>query len=315
LLLFKRFFLGIAVFVFAAFITPTPISLPEVLSLAKADWGQLAVQFSGSHLIVFTILLIIVAVFWNYHRSLAEAVSAVAFAIVAFALLFITPNPQLSLVAAQGGAHAPMLTSANVSLRQAEHQLLAWASANRMITVVIVLVVLFALFNYYGDLSGMLSTGLAIVATLALLPYIYNIYPIPRHKSYYAEVVHELWLPAEKIVARGGHVYYGYALSTSDGWFTILETNKKIVYLPADDIVGRSVCQPKTNPEPAPYPPLIPILYAKPSPTPACARNPSSTTITPIVSQGESFRAKASASELREKDWPDYSARPVSRDH
>ncbi len=94
--------------------------------------------------------------------------------------------------------------------------------------------------------------------------------------------MHEIWLPAEKIVLTNGRVYYGYALATSDGWFTVLETNRTIVYLRADDLASRSVCQPVTSPQSGQYPPLIPILYTKPTPTPACADNPRRTSVTPV---------------------------------
>jgi hypothetical protein len=111
----------------------------------------------------------------------------------------------------------------------------------------------------------------AIVATFALFPYVSAFYPIPQqHGSYYSEVLHELWLPAEKIVTAKGQIYYGYILSSDTVWDTVLLTNRKILYLHDQDIVHRSVCQPLSTPEPARYPPLIPLLYTEPAPTPPC---------------------------------------------
>ena len=111
------------------------------------------------------------------------------------------------------------------------------------------------------------------------------------HRStYYVKVLHELWLPAEKVVLRSGLVYSGYVLSDSDGWFTVLRANKTISYLRADDVIRRSVCQPRTNPKPPPYPPLVSLLYSKPPSTPACPRRDISVTLTSLRSKSEPLR-------------------------
>src|SRR6266487_1049238 len=97
LLLFRRFLLSIMTFVFAAFITPTSISLPDVFGLAKADWQNLAAVFSDHRIITIVIVLAILAVLWIYNRSFAEALSIVVAMAVAVALLIAIPNAQLSL--------------------------------------------------------------------------------------------------------------------------------------------------------------------------------------------------------------------------
>src|SRR5215831_3610813 len=44
LLLLKRFLLSIMAFVFAAFITPTAVALPELFGYAKTQWQNLTIQ-------------------------------------------------------------------------------------------------------------------------------------------------------------------------------------------------------------------------------------------------------------------------------
>src|SRR5215831_4225079 len=138
LLLFKRFFLSIIAFVFAAFITPTPLTLSQLLIIAEADWHQLAGLVSGEWLITIAVVLAIVAILWNYSRSLAEAVSIVAVAVVAISLLLVRPSGQVSLVA-----------QANEGMHQGEQQLITWASSDWGLTMVAAAIIVFAIVKYY----------------------------------------------------------------------------------------------------------------------------------------------------------------------
>ena len=69
LLLFRRFLLSIMTFIFAAFITPTSISLPEVFSFAKAEWQSLVARFSDYRPMTIVIVLAILIALWAYNRS------------------------------------------------------------------------------------------------------------------------------------------------------------------------------------------------------------------------------------------------------
>jgi len=278
LLLFKRFFLSIIAFVFAAFITPTPLTLSQLLIIAEADWHQLAGLVSGEWLITIAVVLAIVAILWNYSRSLAEAVSIVAVAVVAISLLLVRPSGQVSLVA-----------QANEGMHQGEQQLITWASSDWGLTMVAAAIIVFAIVKYYTPF-GLASTVVAIIATLALIPYVLNIYPFPHQRDYYVQALHEPWLPAQTITLRSGLVYSGYVLSTDASWFTVLLTDKTIVYLLAADVTKRSVCQPGASLAPPRYPPLIPLLYTPPSKTRACPPSPVSATLVSIRSHGESLR-------------------------
>ena len=282
LLLFRRFFLSIIAFIFAAFITPTSISLHDALILAAADWHRLlsqVYQISGSQLVAIAVVFAIGAFLWTYHRDFLEAVSTVVMLIVVLAIIFSAPA-QLALP---------------VKLRLASngnHQIYAWASANRLLAVVIVFGFIFVLLMYHQSLSGVVTAVVAVAATIALFPYVYNIYPVPRQHSYYAEALAEPWLPAERIVLNSGRVDYGYVLSTSDGWFTVLLTARTITYIPANHVAKRSVCQPATSVGPSSYPPLITTLYHRPPHIPACSANPSGFTF--FRSKGQSLKRIAS---------------------
>ena len=142
------------------------------------------------------------------------------------------------------------------------------------------------------DFLGWLLTGVvAVVATIAFLPYVHFIYPVPQNRPYYAEVTHDMWLPAERIELDTHLAYYGYVLSSNNGWFTVLLANSRvIVYLSAHEVVGQSVCQPKMLAQPKQYPPLIPWLYHPPPSLPSCKSKDEIALITPFLSRGESLR-------------------------
>jgi hypothetical protein len=279
LLLLKRFFLSIMLFVFAAFITPSPLSLRDAARIASLDWhhmGQIVGHFlsdvsrssassSLGPVIALAVLLFSLAVIgplWSHHRELIEVAGMIVIVIVAAALLLPTSSMHLSIPVS--------IRIANEADNQREHQFVTLTTAYWPIAIATGLSIIF-LTRHYSTFPKLLSATVAIVATFALFPYVSAFYPIPQqHGDYYSEVLHELWLPAEKIVLAKGQIYYGYILSGDTVWDTVLLTNRKILYLHDQDIVQRSVCQPISTPQPAPYPPLIPLLYTKPAPTPPC---------------------------------------------
>jgi hypothetical protein len=96
LLLTRHFLLSIFAFAFTAFITPTAITLTDVLDLVQADWHHLVAMISDNRRTIFIIVLVVLLLPWGYNRSLPEALSAVVAIAVAAALLFALPNPLLS---------------------------------------------------------------------------------------------------------------------------------------------------------------------------------------------------------------------------
>ena len=290
LLLSRHFLLSILAFAFAAFITPTSITLTDVVGLAQADWYHLVVMISDNRQTIFMILLVILVVLWVYNRSLPEALSAVVVMAVAVALLFALPNPLLSQHLQSAGTNEQRI------VLQASSGAYGFTGAQILIAL-IVLAVVFVFLAYPKDVSGqvegyswMLSVAVALIATIALFPYVRYIYPVPQHRNYYTEAAHTMWLPAERIALGTHRIYYGYILSSGGGWFTVLSANSRtIVYLPTGDVVSRSVCQPRLAAQPQQYPPLVPWLYHPPSRLPACASYDGTPSITSFLSKGESL--------------------------
>ena len=297
LLLFRRFLLSVIVFIFAAFITPTPVSLAEVVSLVAADWHrllQLVPHSEGAIAIELVLLsLVVIGPLWAHHRELAEVAGAVILAIIATSLLLTTSRERLSLKG--------KLQLAAVSEVKNQHQLMRLTTSHGLI-VLAILTSIMLLTLLYSNFPRLLSVAVAIIATVVLFPYVTSLYPVPHQNNYYSKVLHELWLPAEKIVMRSGHIYYGYILASDLTWNTVLLTSRTIVYLHTDDVMHRSVCQPRGTPQPASYPPLIPLLYTPPSPTPLCASS-SPITVVPsisVLSHGQSLKAMS----LKVHVWP-----------
>jgi hypothetical protein len=147
-----------------------------------------------------------------------------------------------------------------------------------------------------GGLPWLVTGAVAVIATIAFFPYIHFIYPVPQYRDYYTEATHAMWLPAERIELNTGRVYYGYVLSSANGWFTVLLANSRVIVdLLAREVVGRSVCRPMMSvqsnapTQPKQYPPLIPWLYHQPRSLPSCARRDEITVPTPYLSKGESL--------------------------
>jgi hypothetical protein len=276
LLLFRQFFLSIVAFLFAAFITPTPLTLPVALPIVKTEARQMLSQPSGSALALALIILILV-ILVRYTNNLVEVLSGLVIVFSALMLLFVTWNDHLtsplSLSLAGNGEH--------VIIGRLENPIIA----------VLILVLPFIFVSFYNNSALVWASVMAIVATIVLIPYMYNIFPVPHHQNYYAEVIHELWLPSEAITLNSGFIYYGYVLSADTVWFTVLLLNSRtIVYLHTGQVARRAVCQAGQQDQAYPYPPLVRIFYTPPPHIPSCVPK-----VLSIRSDGESLNAISSA--------------------
>ncbi len=292
LLLFRRFLLSIMTFIFAAFISPTSISLVEGFGIAKTYWERTSTIVLAHLGWYIPIILFIFVALWIYNRSFVEGISSVVVIFAAVTLLIALPN-----------LHFPMPVQAASS---GEHRILISATAEtstlsrRWILDLLILTLVYLLIRYLRpktliggvDSFGWLLTGvIAVVATVAFFPYVHFIYPVPQDHSYYAEVTHNMWLPEERIELNTRLVYYGYVLSSDTEWFTVLLANSRVIaYLSADEIVERSVCQPSMPAQPKQYPPLVPWLYHAPTSINACESRDEVALITAFRSTGESLR-------------------------
>jgi hypothetical protein len=293
LLLFRRFLLSIMTFIFAAFISPTSITLAEGLATAETYWNRTSTTVLANFGIAIPIVLIIFVALWIYNRSFIEGLSTIVVMFAAITLLIALPNLHLPtpLQSASNGEQLLLisLTAETSTLSQ------RW-----LLLDLVVLILGYVLIRYLApktlvggiDFLGWLLTGtVAVVATIAFLPYIHFIYPVPQNRPYYAEITHDMWLPTERIKLDTHLAYYGYVLSSNNSWFTVLLANKRvIVYLPAHQVESQSVCQPKMLAQPKQYPPLIPWLYHKPPSLPSCNSKDEIALITPFLSRGQSLK-------------------------
>lgn len=292
LLLLRRFLLSVMTFIFAAFISPTSVTLTQGLDLARADWARATALAANHRIIILGILLVIFAAVWIYNRSFLEGLSIIAVMVAAVTLLIAIPNPYSPLSLQLAGND--------------EHHIAARASSaafgNTLLEIVgclVILAVILATSIYFGGVlegfSWLITGILAVVATIAFFPYIHFIYPVPQHRSYYAEVTHDMWLPAQRIELNTHHAYYGYVLASDTRWFTVLLVNSRLIaYLPAPEVVSRSVCQPRMSVQPKQNPPLIPWLYHPPRSLPPCASQDEISLITSLPSRGESISSPRS---------------------
>jgi hypothetical protein len=291
LLLFRRFLLSILAFLFAAFITPTSITLAQSADLAVADWHQLLAQIASYRGTAIVIALVVFAAVWFYNRSFLEGLSIVVAMVVAFVLLIAVPIAHLSppLRLAGNTERGMVARAAYGAYGYSGHDILF-----ALIVVALVTVTLAYPSTFSGQLLGyswLLIGAVALVTTIVLFPYVHYIYPVPQNRNYYAEATHAMWLPTERIVLKTHRIYYGYVLSSDGVWYTVLLAHSRtIAYLPAADVAGRSVCQPVLTDQPKQYPPLIPWLYNPPSPLPACPPYDLAPSVTSYQSAGESLR-------------------------
>lgn len=298
LLLTRHFLLSAMSFVFAAFISSTFITAAEGLRVAEAYWNR-TVDVSHNYRAVALIILIVTFVaVWIYNRSFAEGLSIIVVMIAAATLLIAIPNASFPLQI--------RLASNN------EHHLVTRVSSGafgysglQILAALGILAIIFIVYNtsaasnaragLVDSFSWLLTSVVALIATIAFFPYLHFIYPVPQSHGYYAEAAHSMWLNAERIELDTHLVYYGYVLTSDDQWFTVLLVNsRRVAYLPATEVVGRSVCQPKMSAQPEQHPPLIPWLYHPPAQIPACRSQDEIPLITAFLSSGQSLRVIAS---------------------
>lgn len=113
---------------------------------------------------------------------------------------------------------------------------------------------------------------LAVLASSLILPYVWNIYPIPRTIGYYSALISQPWLPAERITVGSDALVIGYTLSASDTWVIILDARTRTIrYVPAADVTGRLVCQLNSEHLIASNPsPLVPLSTVRTPQLPSC---------------------------------------------
>lgn len=261
LLLARQFFLSIVAFTFTVFIAPTTMKLPVTRDLATADIHHLIAQAETYWPITLLLAVLIFVLAYLHHGSLIEALATILALAVAASILFAPAVAHLTL------PHSLHSAAADVDRIITAISASPWRAVGLGVVVAALL-----LIGHSGSVPGAVTTAVALIVAIVLTPYLYDLYPLPGRSSYYVDVLRSPWLPSEKFALSAGHNYYGYALSTSDGWFTILlSKDRTIVYVPADHVVRQAVCETASQAKVPADPPLITTFYTKPPRIRACA--------------------------------------------
>jgi hypothetical protein len=92
--------------------------------------------------------------------------------------------------------------------------------------------------------SVFLRTAAAPVASILLFPYVFQIYPVPFNGGFYAELLRQPWLPAERITLTTHQNLIGYVLSSGSDWFIVLSDNSRTIsYYHAKEVATQQVCR------------------------------------------------------------------------
>ena len=104
-----------------------------------------------------------------------------------------------------------------------------------------------AIFSGISILSvgmGAFTRTIGTIASIALVPYLMAIYPLPYKDNSYATELRRPWLPSETISLASNQKVVGYTLSSSSDWLVVLdEKTRHVEYYPSREVVRRSICQ------------------------------------------------------------------------
>jgi hypothetical protein len=292
LLLFRHFLLSALTFVFTAFIAPTSLLFPTTRRLATADTHQLVARIGANQILTVAIALLIGIVCYLYLRSIAETIATLLLLAAAVALLSAPVIQDLYLPTSLRSANSDEGRIVSFSHRMVTSPLGDTVHSVIVITFVALIIAVVAAnliglwvgwpvpfeatLNGISSLTKSLPEIVTIMAALliavAFFPYIYNMYPIPHRTEYYVGILRSPWLPAEKFSLSSGRSYYGYALSTDQDWFVILlSKTRKIIYVPAHEVIHQAVCQTVSERQLPVEAPLITTFYAPPPVIRDCA--------------------------------------------
>lgn len=130
---------------------------------------------------------------------------------------------------------------------------------------------LLLLFDLAGLNFNVLMRTVATVASIALIPTVALLYPLPFSNAYYAQLVRQPWLPAETITLTSGQELIGYVLSEDGTWIEVLTNDTRTIhYYLTTDVAGRQICQIGQAPSMHPLITLTPAGTSVATPTPIC---------------------------------------------
>jgi hypothetical protein len=121
---------------------------------------------------------------------------------------------------------------------------------------------------------SMFSRSIGVIACIALIPFVSQVYSFPLSKSFYVGIIRQPWLPAEMIAFSSGQTIVGYVLSDGGSSLTFLKNDNRAVYYYPDSLVTkRQVCRIGPVRQLRPLVTIVPAATT-PSSTPSCQSRP-----------------------------------------
>jgi hypothetical protein len=198
---------------------------------------------------------------------------------VALALLFFNRVIAgiLALVATAFISPTTMSRSALAILIKRDWHQIVHTNAFVILGMAVLAVIFFVmlLFELAGLNFNVLVRIIATAASIALIPTVALLYPLPFSNTYYTQLVREPWLPAETVTLTSGQEVIGYTLSDDGTWIEILTNDTRTIrYYLATDVAGRQICQIGQAQSMHPLITLTPAGTNVNTPTPSCQTSP-----------------------------------------
>jgi hypothetical protein len=188
------------------------------------------------------------------------------------ALLLLWLNQMIASLLAFAAALliSPAALTWNDFLSTAQHDLQAaqgggWEWLSFFLAALAAILFLFELGGF-GIRATARSLGLA--ASVAIVPIMFRLYPLPASDVFYTNLLTQPWLPAETITLTTNQSMTGYILETDQDWTEVLlAEDRTVVQYHTSQVSSRAMCQITVV---ASERPLFPLLNAQ-SELPECA--------------------------------------------
>jgi hypothetical protein len=158
-----------------------------------------------------------------------------------------------------------------LKLGQEEKRLVFNWAITHPLPIPLAVVAAFLLAFTLGSGLDAFARTVGTIASLALIPYMVQLYTPPHTNNFYAKQLRQPWLPPEMITLTSGQVYVGYVLPSDNDWLVVLrDDTRRVIYYPSKEVTQRQVCQIGTS---TPMAPLA-ALTSPPTAVPPCVQFP-----------------------------------------
>jgi len=168
---------------------------------------------------------------------------------------------------------SPASLTGKAFLSIAHHDLQAyqgggWDVLSFLLAALAALLLIFELVGF-GIRASARSVGLA--ASVAIVPIMFRLYPLPASDVFYTNLLTQPWLPAETITLTTHQSVTGYVLESDQDWMEVLRAEDRIVVqYHTSQVSSRAMCQIAVV---ASERPLFPLINTH-SELPLCALPP-----------------------------------------